>query len=95
MGRLAANVALRNPDSDVVEFFGPDSDVPSWAEEQITNPNAWADSDNGSEAPPKAGKGSGKDAWADYAAANDVDVPDDASRDDIIAALDAAGVSTE
>ena len=44
--------------------------------------------------PPRTGRGSGKDAWVAYAAANDVTVADDASRDDIIAALDAAGVDT-
>lgn len=34
--------------------------------------------------PPRRGRGSGRKAWADYAAKIGVDVPDDASRDDII-----------
>jgi hypothetical protein len=45
--------------------------------------------------PPKGGAGSGADVWAAYASDNDVTVPDGASRDDIIAALDSAGVPTE
>jgi hypothetical protein len=28
---------------DKAHTFGPDSDVPSWAVEKITNPKAWAD----------------------------------------------------
>lgn len=51
--------------------------------------------DAGSDVPPKGGAGSGKDAWAAYAAKHDVKVADDATRDDIVAALDAAGVPTE
>jgi hypothetical protein len=37
--------------------------------------------------PPRSGKGSGKEAWAAYAASQGVDVAEDASRDDIIAQL--------
>lgn len=40
--------------------------------------------------PPRSGKGSGRDAWAAYAEARGVSVPDEASRDDIIFALDLA-----
>ena len=45
--------------------------------------------------PPKGGPGSGKDAWVAYAAEHDVEVPADATREDIVAALDAADVPTE
>jgi hypothetical protein len=45
--------------------------------------------------PPKSGRGSGAKAWASYAQANGLDVDEDASKDDIIAALEAAGVPTE
>lgn len=45
--------------------------------------------------PPKGGKGSGDDAWRTYAKAVDVEVPDDASRDAVIAAVEAAGKPTE
>jgi hypothetical protein len=50
--------------------------------------------DGDAEIPPKTGKGSSKTAWAEYAAANDVEVAEDASREDIWAALEAAGVAT-
>lgn len=45
--------------------------------------------------PPKAGRGSSAEAWAAYAATHDVAVAPDASRDDIVAACEAAGVPTE
>jgi hypothetical protein len=39
--------------------------------------------------PPRVGRGSSRDAWAAYAEGLGVPVADDASRDDIIAAVDA------
>lgn len=42
--------------------------------------------------PPRAGKGSGRDAWAAYASHRGVDVADDASRDDIVNALAERGL---
>lgn len=45
--------------------------------------------------PPKSGRGSSDDAWRTYAGNNGVEVADDAKRDDIIAALNEAGVPTE
>lgn len=45
--------------------------------------------------PPKGGAGSGVAKWREYADATGVQVDDEASRDDVIAALDAAGVPTE
>lgn len=41
-GRLRANIALRNPETGVVECFTAGSTVPSWAAERITNPDVWA-----------------------------------------------------
>lgn len=46
-------------------------------------------------APPKAGPGSSAEAWRTYAASIGVDVDAGASRDDVIAALEAAGKPTE
>lgn len=40
--------------------------------------------------PPKGGAGSGLDEWLAYAADHGIDVPDDATRDDVIAAVEAA-----
>ncbi|MEV5911068.1 hypothetical protein AB0M00_19470 [Streptomyces chartreusis] len=45
-----------------------------------------------SEAPPRTGRGSGVEAWRQYAAQNDLDVPADASREDVIAAAEGAGL---
>lgn len=51
--------------------------------------------------PPKGGAGSGKQAWNDYAVKSlaarglKIDIPDDASREDIVAALNSAGIPTE
>lgn len=39
--------------------------------------------------PPRSGAGSGAQAWRDYAASQGVGVEQDATRDDIIAVLDA------
>lgn len=45
--------------------------------------------------PPKGGAGSGAPAWRAYAAKNNVEVAEDASREDVVAALEAANVPTE
>jgi hypothetical protein len=86
--------------------YGPDDDVPPEVAVRITNPNAWEggvppsfdDEDDGSPGasgaaavePPRSGPGSGKDAWAAYAAARGLEVPADADRAAIIAAVDKA-----
>lgn len=94
-GKLRANVVVGGV------MYGPDSDVPADVAAQITNPKAWAEQPvsegegRSVEVPPRAGKGSSREAWAEYAAAVKVDVDDDATRDDIIAAVEAAGVPTE
>ena len=44
--------------------------------------------------PPRGGAGSGAPAWREYAASKGVEVAADASREDCITALDAAGVPT-
>ncbi len=86
--------------------LGPGDDVPDWAAEQIGD-HAWVDDgeaapaeqpeppvDLGLTPPAKAGPTASKEAWVAYAAAHSVTVPDDATRDGIIAALDAAGIPT-
>lgn len=61
--------------------------------ERISNPAAWSDGvdplealrrETG-EAPPRAGPGSGVEAWRAYANSLGIDVPEDRGRDDIIA----------
>lgn len=44
--------------------------------------------------PPRGGAGSGREAWADYAAGR-VPITEDMTRDDIIDALEEASVPTE
>lgn len=87
--KLAANVHVGG------RFFEAGSTPDKEFADQITNPKAWGE-DVESEAtsdgpPPKAGRGSGKEAWAAYAEKLDVDVDADATRDDIVAAVAAAG----
>lgn len=45
--------------------------------------------------PPKAGPGSSRARWVEYAAAYGIAVTDDETRDEIIAACEAAGVPTD
>lgn len=100
-GRLNATVYVQH-EGDIVGF-GPNSeDVPesvarligghAWegGENPYGDPAAAHDASDGP--PPKAGKGSGVQAWQDYAKANGVTVDEDASRDAIIEACTAAGV---
>lgn len=80
--------------------FEPGSTPPEEFADQITNPNAWTESDTDEPArvdgvPAKAGRGSSQKAWAEYAQAKGVEVDADAARDDIIAACEAAGIPTE
>lgn len=45
--------------------------------------------------PPRSGAGSGRDAWAAYAGRRGVPVTDDMSRDDIAAAVEATGTTSQ
>jgi hypothetical protein len=48
----------------------------------------WEPVEAGSPPPPKAGRGSSRQAWADHASTVGVEVSEDMSRDDIIAAVE-------
>jgi hypothetical protein len=61
---------------------------------ELEQAQAAAGSASGSKVPPRQGPGSGGDKWREYAAAQQVEVAADASRDDVIAALDKAGKPT-
>lgn len=70
-------------------------DLPAGVADQIDNPKVWetpkasgADALDGE--PPRSGQGSGVDAWRDYAEASGIDVPEGASRDDIVELVDQA-----
>lgn len=78
------------------EVYEAGSEPPADVAKQITNADAWEDGDvpaaeasDGPEEPPRSGQGATTDAWRAYADQLGVDVPDDAGRDDIIAAVDA------
>lgn len=103
MGRQLAATVYVADEEGVVRSFGPGDTLPDWAAAKITNPDAYVDNDEAAPAaddesaphdsdgaPPKTGKGSGLANWLTYAESLGVDVPEDASRDDVIAAVEAA-----
>lgn len=47
------------------------------------------------EAPPRSGSGSGKDNWVEFAKANDLEIGEDDTKDDIIAKAEAAGLLSD
>jgi hypothetical protein len=83
--------------------YGPDDEVPPKVAKRIGD-HAWTDTDStieaptptgagdgwGDEAPPRSGRGSGVEAWRAYAEQHDVEVAAEASREEIIAACEAA-----
>lgn len=104
--RLAAYVHVADEGGEN-HVFGPDDKLPAWAVKAITNPKAWAEDEgddpdvdggdggqNGPVEPPRAGKGSGVEAWLAYAKEIGVTVADGAGRDDVIAAVDAAAAAS-
>jgi len=88
--------------------YGPDDQVPAAVAERIgghawTDADSAAEApspvgvgESGGTpvdvAPPRSGRGSGVEAWRAFAEQHDVEVAADASREDIIAAAEAAGV---
>jgi hypothetical protein len=97
---LVSYVHVTHPEQGLPVAFGPDDDLPDWAAEQMgahcfeggVHPHA--DRPEGTP-PPRNGPGSSKDAWAEYAIEKDVEVPPDASREQIIAALADAGIPVD
>lgn len=83
-----AEPAPAGPPPGVVPVQEPAPDAPPTRPDEL-------DEDDGPEllaAPPRAGRGSGLEAWQAWADSAGVDYPDDASRADIIAACEDAGV---
>jgi hypothetical protein len=64
------------------------------ADETVMDGGVWEPADDAGsqpsedEAPPKSGRGSARQAWADYATSVGVEVDDDWTRDDIITAVE-------
>lgn len=96
MRRLTGNVAKRDPRTGQVRVFLAGSEVPDdpadWFAQQDNYVQAAVDAANArmETHPPRAGAGSSTEAWRAYADGR-VDVTDDMGRDEIIAALAAAG----
>jgi hypothetical protein len=107
--RLAGYVPIH--EGTVTVWYGPGDTIPAkhaaligdhaWidddegGDQQVADSAEEAAGNSGPIPPPQGGPGSGKDAWAAYAANLDVQVPDDAGRDDIIAAIRDAGHPVE
>lgn len=97
--RLRVSTIVPVSGGDGFKIYGPGDDVPDEHAAMIGD-HAWEDGDaaeDGGEGggapaiPPRGGPGSGQDAWLAYAQSLGVDVADDTSRDDIVAAVEAAG----
>ncbi|AXN51236.1 hypothetical protein DSM43518_04778 [Mycobacterium marinum] len=97
-------VYLRDDDGTVHSFL-PGQRVPAWAAKQM-GPHCFAKDQpdeevadfsrgGGEGPPPRAGAGSGRGAWADYAAAHGIDVDEDWKRDQIIDACEDKGIAVE
>lgn len=82
---------LEIPEADSLQDLLPAVPVVPVGDEQQSD----EDGKQSAAAPPKAGPGSSAEAWRTYAAGVGVEVEADASRDDVIAALKAAGKPTE
>lgn len=95
-------VHLHDNEGELVSLL-PGDEVPGWAVGRIGKHALATDdaSDDGADddahdaPPPKAGKGSGEDKWRAYAEHHGVDVSGAEGRDDVIAALESAGVPVE
>lgn len=108
MARLNTTVHVYDGADTIV--YRPGDEVRPEHRAQITAPGVWVDEPGedlqedkpeGLSIPPKAGPGSGKKAWAAYAVdasaaqGMKIDIPGDATRDEIVAALTEAGIPTE
>ena len=76
-------------------MFGPSDRLPDWAVNAISNPDVWAEAEAKENPepetvmePPRGGPGSSAEAWAKFAKAVDLDVPDGASAKEIQALWD-------
>lgn len=94
MAQVTDRTMVVHPETGAFVHLDKGDDVPSWASDLVGD-HLLAGSEGDSGIPPKGGPGSGVEAWARYASAKGVKVDDDAKREDIIAALDAADVPTE
>lgn len=101
--KLTAGVMLNHPGTGARVFLPTGSDLPTWATGLVGGHVLTADSQTeagpvavvaSGKPPRKSGPGSSAAAWRKYAADREVQVPDDADRDQVIVALDEAGIPT-
>jgi hypothetical protein len=98
-GRLASHVHVRDAQG-IAHVFTPADEIPDWAAAKITNPKAWLlhpDEDVDAPQQPPEGDGSTrpaesatKDIWQAYAAVLGVEIPEGATKAQIIEAVKAA-----
>jgi hypothetical protein len=107
MGRRLTGTVPIHQEDGTVAWYGPDDDIPAdvaarigdhaWItdDEPEPEPEPDPDVDPAPVPPPLNGPGSGVEAWAAYAAALSVTVPEGAKRDEIVEAVRAAGHPVE
>ncbi|MFE0039436.1 hypothetical protein [Streptomyces sp. NPDC059015] len=101
--RVTGHVYVTSKDGTRQSWLTPGDEVPSWArvDDRLIEgagdkqaPSTAGSSTAGEVTePPRAGKGSGLEAWQRYADSRGIGYDSGMSRDDIIAAVDAAGPS--
>lgn len=89
---VPADVAKRIGEHAWTDDSDQDGDEPAGAGFEDPSSQQSPTPTGAGEAPPRSGRGSGVEAWRAYAAQHDLDVADDATREDIIAAAEGAGL---
>lgn len=100
--KLTGGVVVRHPVSHDPVFLPEGTDLPDWADglvgDHVLSGVAVKSAGKGGSSvkpPPQAGKGSGLDEWLRYATQVGVQVEDEASRADVIAAVEGAGLPVD
>lgn len=77
-----------HPPSSTARVEVPETSVDRYLSQGWREADVSAPEPDMHDAPPKAGRGASRQAWADYAGTVGVDVDDDMTRDDIIEAVE-------
>ncbi|MFE3657274.1 hypothetical protein [Streptomyces sp. NPDC059165] len=101
--RVTGHVHVTSKDGTRRSWLAPGDEVPPWASvddrlvegaAEKSAPSRTGSSSSGEVSePPRAGKGSGLDAWQRYADSRGIGYDAEMSRDDVIAVVDAANSS--
>jgi hypothetical protein len=91
---VKANLAAVGAENGMVveggQLVDPSEEAPPTSPETTDEDETEPEGSAGPAAPPLGGPGSGRDAWAAWAEHLGVEVTEDMTRDDIVAAIDAA-----